>query len=141
VTITPDGAGSIVLDGLGGLHAAGTARVPGGAPYWPGWDIARSIALTPDGTGLYVLDGWGGVHPVGAPAFGSPWFGWDVARAIVASAAGYAVLDGLGGLHRFGDAPPIIAPPRAAATWSAVGLRPDGRYVVQRRLDGADALW
>ena len=39
----------IVLDGFGGLHGyaiAGGVPLPiTGAPYWPGWSIARGLAI------------------------------------------------------------------------------------------------
>ena len=36
--------GSVTLDAWGGLHpSAGLALDTGGAPYWPGWDIARGV--------------------------------------------------------------------------------------------------
>src|SRR6266853_4227649 len=45
------------LDGYGGIHANGASPAMTAGTYWPGWNIARSIALFPDGTGGYVLDG------------------------------------------------------------------------------------
>jgi hypothetical protein len=39
--------GGIVLDGWGGLHTFGSASVDtSNAPYWQGWDIARSFVVT-----------------------------------------------------------------------------------------------
>lgn len=102
------------LDGWGGLHGDGTAPGLSSTAYWPGWNIARSVALFPDGQGGYALDGWGGLHPVGnAPALGgyAYWPGWDIARQVVlapwssaTSPAGWT-LDGWGGIHPFGGAP------------------------------------
>ena len=42
----------------------------------------------------------------GAPLFGFPTFGWDIARdiAVMPDGAGYIVLDGFGGLHKYGSA-------------------------------------
>ena len=59
-----DGTGGFVLDGLGGVHHVGHPSVVPNSPTpsWPGWDIARGIALLPDRSGGYVLDGYGGVH-------------------------------------------------------------------------------
>jgi hypothetical protein len=103
------------LDGYGGLHADGTAPAMSAGTYWPGWNIARSIALFPDASGGYVLDGYGGVHPFGsAPAVtGYSYFGFDIARQVVlapwsnaATPAGWT-LDGYGGLHAFGGAPSV----------------------------------
>jgi PQQ-like domain len=104
------------LDGWGGLHADGSAPAYHPATYWPGWNIARSVALFPDGMGGYVMDGYGGLHPFGnAPAVAgySYWPGWDIARQVVlapwsdsAHPAGWT-LDGWGGLHPFGGAPSV----------------------------------
>jgi thermitase len=116
---TPGSRGGYTLDGFGGLHIfriAGGSNPPGtfGAPYWPGWDIARGIAVLPDGTGGYVLDGWGGLHafkigqggagPAPPAIHGAPyWQGWDVARAVVLlpDGTGGYTLDAFGGLHPF----------------------------------------
>jgi hypothetical protein len=108
------------LDGYGGIHANGSSPAMSAGTYWPGWNIARSIALFPDGTGGYVLDGYGGVHPFGSagPVTGSPyWSGFDIARQVVlapwataASPAGWT-LDGYGGLHPFGGAPTVSGYP------------------------------
>ena len=58
--------------------AAGTCSTPGAAStasaacpappaaYWPGWDIARAIAMRPDGPGGYVLDASAGCAPSAA---------------------------------------------------------------------------
>lgn len=104
------------LDGWGGVHADGGAPSLNPSQYWPGWNIARSLALFPDGTGGYSLDGWGGLHPVGNadPVSASGyWPGWDIARQVVlapwsskASPAGWT-LDGWGGIHEFGGAPQL----------------------------------
>ncbi len=105
--------GGVVLDKFGGLHPFGGAAVnTSGAPYWPGWNIARSVVVLPDGSGGWTLDGWGGIHAWGtAPAITTPayWPGWDIARALVVlpdNTSGY-VLDGWGSLHPFGAAPPL----------------------------------
>ena len=109
--------GGITLDGYGGLHAFGgyPLNAPG-APYWPGWDIARAVAVTAGASGGWTLDGFGGVTAWGAaPAIASPhyWSGWDIARDLVVlpdNRSGY-VLDGFGGLHAFGpDAPATFSP-------------------------------
>ena len=102
------------LDRWGGLHPDGTAPSLATTAYWPGWNIARGVALFPDGTGGYVLDGWGGLHQFGsAAAVGGVqyWPGWDIARGVTlapwataANPAGWT-LDGWGGLHAFGGAP------------------------------------
>jgi hypothetical protein len=84
--------------------------------YWPGWDIARALAITPDGRGLVVLDGFGGIHAVGsvkAPRGAPFWPGWDIARSIgvTADLKGFYVLDGFGAVWNVGTAP------RHASAW------------------------
>ena len=56
--------------------------------------------------GYYVLNGNGIVNASGATSYGSVAFGWDIARdiAVMPDGMGYVVLDGFGGLHRFGSA-------------------------------------
>lgn len=149
-----------VLDGYGGLRgfSAGCTGSPGGvrgAPHWPGWDIARGVAVTPGARGL-VLDGWGGLHPFafadgttsGLTVHGAPyWRGWDIARgvAVVPEGTGGYEVDGWGGLHPFAlgrGAMPAAA--SGAPYWRGwdivrgVALLPDGRggYV----LDGWGGL-
>jgi hypothetical protein len=138
--------GGYVLDGYGGLHPI---ALPGGVPppaatgpSWPGWDIARGVALASTRTGGYVLDGYGGIHPFAvagnAPppnATGGPaWPGWDIASGIasLANGTGY-VLDGYGGIHPFavaGNAPPPNA--TGGPTWPGwdiardIALLPNG---------------
>jgi spore germination protein YaaH len=92
IILIPSTRSGYVLDGWGGIHAfapLGQALPPGfvNPPYWPRWDIARSIWLLPSSTLAapqgYVLDGYGGVHPIGgAPTIlsGPYWHGQDVAR-------------------------------------------------------------
>ncbi|CAN5600943.1 hypothetical protein BH20ACT2_BH20ACT2_21850 [soil metagenome] len=46
-----------VLDGWGGVHPYGGAPRLATSSYWPGWDIARGLAISADGLGGYVLDG------------------------------------------------------------------------------------
>ncbi|HEY2705215.1 MAG TPA: C39 family peptidase [Candidatus Dormibacteraeota bacterium] len=143
--------GGATLDGYGGLHPFGGLPLDTtGAPYWRGWDIARSLALRDDGSGGWVLDGYGGVHafgragPVSAPAY---WGGWDIARALVVTSRGADgladgrqgyVLDGYGGLHPWGGAPNLTS----SVYWSGwdvargleihldAGGRPDGGWVL-----------
>ena len=58
-------------------------------------------------SGYYVLSGTGFVGAYnGAPSFGSPSFNFDIARdiAMMPDGAGYIVLDGYGGLHKYGSA-------------------------------------
>lgn len=103
------------MDGFGSVYHFGSvagATSPEAPPSWPGWLIARGLAVLPNHSGGYVVDGWGGVHPFGsAPALsgnGTYWPGWDIVRGIVVDGAGGGyVLDGLGGVHNIGSAPPV----------------------------------
>lgn len=66
----------------------------------------RGVASNPLG-GFYVLAGDGTVFAMdGAPHYGAPAFGRDIARGIAAmpDGKGYMVLDGHGGVHKFGSA-------------------------------------
>jgi hypothetical protein len=137
-------AGSVTLDAWGGLHpSAGVPLDATGAPYWRGWDIARSLQLLPAGRGGWVLDGWGGIHPFGsAPALpaGPYWQNWDIARDLVAlpDGSGGWVLDGWGGIHPFGSAPALPTGPywqnwdiaRGLAVHYSLLGRPDGGWVL-----------
>lgn len=113
IAVTPDGRGFTVLDGFGGRHAFGSARRFTAGPYWRGWDIARSIAYRSDGS-LYELDGFGTVWTLGgAKNYGAPHFGWNIARDITVAPGdnGYVIVDGFGGMHRFGSARPTAPMP------------------------------
>ena len=156
-----DVTGGVTVDGYGGLHRYRVGNGPRlgavrGAPSWPGWDIARGVAMLPDHTGGYVLDGWGGLHPfaIGTAPMPPPitdgpyWRGWDIAAGSRSAPTAPAAtsLDGYGGLHPFtigrGARPPGAsdAPYRAGRDVArGVTLRPDGRsgYVVDR----TGALW
>ena len=137
--------GSVTLDAWGGLHPTkGLSLDTDGAPYWPGWDIARSLSLLPDGSsGGWILDGWGGIHPFGAapqlPA-GPYWPRWDIARdlAVLPDGGGGYVLDGWGGIHPFGSAPALPPGPYwpgwdiargLAIHYSVLGV-PDGGWIL-----------
>jgi hypothetical protein len=115
----------VVVDGFGGPHpfSVGGAPAPSGpfvgAPYWPGWDIVRGVALQGSSThapwGGYELDGWGALHPFGMQGHAPPtskitgpyWAGWDIARGVAllpstsSTPAGGFILDGWGGLQWF----------------------------------------
>jgi Cysteine-rich secretory protein family len=137
-------SGGVVLDGWGGIHPFGGAVIStAGAPYWSGWDIARSLRLQPGGPGGWVLDGYGGIHAFGgAPQIATPvyWSGWDIARDLVVLADGRSgyLLDGDGGLHPFGGAPVLTGSPywsgwdiaRGLAIHLDAGGRPDGGWVL-----------
>ncbi|MBV8527419.1 MAG: endo alpha-1,4 polygalactosaminidase, partial [Candidatus Dormibacteraeota bacterium] len=141
VAAAPGGA---VLDGWGGVHPFGGYTInTNGGPYWPGWDIARSLVTLPDGSGGWELDGWGGVHAFGsAPAVTDEayWPGWDIARGLVVlpnHTSGYT-LDGWGGVHPFGGAPSLGGAPFWAGWDIARGLdihydssgHPDGGWTL-----------
>jgi uncharacterized protein YvpB len=149
--VVPAAHGGAVLDGFGGVHPFGGLGLDTtGAPYWRGWDIARSLVVRADGGGGWVLDGWGGIHAFGsAAAVAAPtyWPQWDIGRAMVVSstdAAGLAdgrqgyVLDGWGGLHPWGGAPAIGTPAYTPGRDLARGLElhrdalgtPDGGWVL-----------
>lgn len=139
--------GGYVVDGWGGLHpfrwiAGAPPATPTGGPWWPGWDIARGVAMMPDGDGGYVVDGWGGIHPFAVDGKSPPpivasayWPGWDIVRgiAIQADGRGGYVLDAFGGQHPFtigGITPPAIpsgphaAPYRPGVDWARGIARP-----------------
>ncbi|MGA2282995.1 MAG: G1 family glutamic endopeptidase [Candidatus Dormibacteria bacterium] len=120
--------GGYTLDAYGGVHPFGDSPSVTTTGYWPGWTIARSIAMNPcDADGQYsgwVMDGFGGLHPfagAGTPMPTVPyttgyWPGWTIANDFVAfcitvggvqHAAG-CVLDGFGGLHAWADSSAVI---------------------------------
>ena len=114
--------GMYTLDAYGGVHGNGCVTLSG-YPYWPGWRIARALALISGAQGGYVLDGYGGVHAFGTAAAVTDWprLGADIALDIKLmpvgtnsqSPGGY-VLDAFGGIHAFGGAPAV----NGAASWS-----------------------
>lgn len=82
--------------------------------------------------GLYGLDAFGSLHPADSPPLLQPsTWSWAIARGIAvnSSGAGGYVLDGWGGIHAFGNAPPVTA----SAYWAGwdiargIAVRPDGR--------------
>jgi uncharacterized protein YvpB len=150
LVVRGDGSGGWVLDGWGGIHALGSAAPVTSPVAWPGWDIARAMAVVsvdsagePDGAQGYVLDGFGGLHPWGgAPPLdtGVSWPGWDIARGLAVHLDrrgrpdGGWILDAYGGIHGFGAAPPLAA----AAYYSGrdlyqhLHLAGDTAYTVER---------
>ncbi len=79
---------------------------PPRAPKPPPPPKARAVRAAPGG-GYYVLRGNGTVEARGgATYYGSPKFGFDIARdlALMPDGKGYVVLDGFGGLWRYGSA-------------------------------------
>jgi hypothetical protein len=141
-----DGPGGFALDGFGGIHPWGSAAPLPQAVSWPGWDIARGVAVQGDDGGGYVLDGFGGVHPFGSarPVTATAyWPGWDIARGIALRPDGVSgyVLDGWGGLHPFGGAPGVDTSGSYWPNWDiarGVALLPrgDGGWV----LDGWNGI-
>ena len=134
LALAPNGHGYSVLDGFGGVHRFGSAPAVSGTPYWPGWNIARSAAYTAGG-GFYMLDGFGKVWAAnGAQSYGSPWFGWDIARDLQVwpGGHGYAVTDGFGGIFHYGNArspaPTIYQP---LDLWRGIAAQ-NGTYLVIR---------
>jgi hypothetical protein len=109
-----------VLDAWGGVHQFGGAPAISTGAYWPGWDIARDIAIRPGTSDAYVLDGFGGVWPLSnAPSVAAPYFGRDVAHGLALLPTGGYVLTATGRLVPFGGAAPVaqamvtISPPFA----------------------------
>jgi murein DD-endopeptidase MepM/ murein hydrolase activator NlpD len=91
----------------------------------------------------YTLDQFGALHAVGSqPIDSGPRWNWDIARAlaVLPSGDGGYILDGWGGVNRFGNAPPVTI----TAYWQwwdiarGIALLPDGSggYV----LDGYGGL-
>ncbi len=124
--------GQRILD----LYAAATRYA--GKALFP----ARAVAAHPGG-GHYVLYGNGLVESRGgAPDFGHPSFAFDIARDIevMPGGDGYIVLDGFGGLWRYGSA--AVGPMGAIQPWyvhgfdiaNALAITADGAGVIV--LDG-----
>jgi hypothetical protein len=93
------------------VGASALPPTPVGAPYWPGQDRARGIAILPDGRGGFVVDRDGTLHAFslgGAPAPTSPTGVWSApvggeaqGVALLSSGRGGYTVDGTGRLHRF----------------------------------------
>ena len=158
----------LLLDAYGGLHgwSAGCLGSPtaiAGNPYWPGWDIARGVAVLPGSRGL-VVDAYGGTRGftfddgagTAPTAHGTPyWPGWDIVRsvAVLPDGTGGYELDGFGGLHAFSiGSGAMPALPSGTPYWPGwdivrgIALLPDGHggYVVDafggiHRFGGAPA--
>jgi hypothetical protein len=86
---------------------------PVSMPFYPGEDVARSIAITPDGKGYVILKGDGSAMKFGSATtgpisiLGNPlWIGGDNARsvALMPDGQGYLVLDNLGAVYKYGTA-------------------------------------
>ena len=103
----------IVIDGFGGLYTDGARAASGagnrarGKSYWPGWDIARGVAVLPGGQRSGGRR-YGGVHgftfgdsaraAAPKPRAGPYWPGWDIVRgvAVLPEGTGGYELDGVG---------------------------------------------
>jgi len=115
VTFTVSAANGVGEPVEAGPFTIDASVPPTPAPYWPGWDIARSVVANPAGPGGWTLDGWGGATAWGGArplSSGSYWPGWDIARnlSVDGSRTGY-LLDGWGGLHPVGGAPAVTTGP------------------------------
>ncbi|MEZ5170868.1 MAG: CAP domain-containing protein [Acidimicrobiia bacterium] len=106
----------------------------------------RAIQAAPGG-GYYVLHGNGRVEARGsAKHFGQPSFGFDIARdlAVMPDGQGYVVLDGFGGLHRYGSAAQGTMKYLATSYWpgwdiaNSIAITADGKGVLV--LDGWGGL-
>src|SRR6478752_6927969 len=114
----PDGQGYVVLDQYGLVYKFGSALSPTtvgslSMGYYPGQDLARSLAVMPDGRGYLILLADGNILKYGSAAAGAiaalghpAWPGADTARsiAVMPDGAGYVVLDNLGGVSKYGSA-------------------------------------
>src|SRR5439155_11188389 len=120
---SPTGRGTYVLDGWGGVHAAGDAVWRGG-PYWPGLDVARGITLTTTGNGYAVLDSWGGIHTFGdAPGpTGATWAPGSDWRAFAPTGSGYRAVNTRGELPPGGLAQPRRERRRGGIEGAGAGL-------------------
>ena len=50
VSVVKSGVGGYTIDGIGPLHRFSVTGLPpttSGVPTWPGWDIARDVAILP----------------------------------------------------------------------------------------------
>ena len=134
LAVTADGKGFAVLDGFGGYHRYGNAPKVSGLPYWSGWDIAKAVAFRPSG-GLYILDGFGAIWARGgASNYGTTYFGWNIARDITVwpDSSGYALMDGFGGVHRFGSAKrPTGTPYQTIDRWRSIVVQ-SGTFLAVR---------
>lgn len=109
--ITQDGAGYYLLDAFGRVYAFGSAQHWGDDRQHSENGRAVDLELSPDGDGYVILRSHGKVVSFGNAQISLPIprFGWDIARGLLltGSDSGY-LLDGFGGLHEFGDAPPRL---------------------------------
>jgi hypothetical protein len=129
IVLNPSGTGGFVLDGYGGFHpfavgASSMPATPSGA-YWPGWDIARGLAVTGDTSG-YTLDAFGGIHGFGGATGGGSWYSTTQPQAANVdgdAGRGWAIyVDGFGGIHSGPAAAPAVA---ASATWPGWNIARD----------------
>ena len=102
----------------------------------------KRTAPNPRG-GYYAMSPDGRVTPYGgAPNYGSARFGFDIARgfAVMPDGRGYVILDGWGGLHRFGSARTGPVGTASFPYWPGwdiardIAITPDGKGLVV--LDG-----
>ena len=107
----------------------------------------RGIAARAQG-GFWILSGNGNVGAYeGAPNLGHPTFGSDIARDIVAmpDGNGYAILDGFGGVHKYGSAVAQLSGLRGSPYWNgwdiarSIALAPGRRRLRRARRLGRRA--
>lgn len=107
----------------------------------------RAVAARRNQGGYYTLAGTGTVKAFGgAPALPFPHFGWDIARdiAVMPDGNGYIVLDGWGGLHKFGSAATGVMGSLQGPYWQgwdiarSIEITPDGQGLIV--LDGFGGL-
>ena len=142
LVVVSDGSGGWVLDGYGGIHEFGQAPKIASPKYTAGKDWARALVVLADQKSGYLLDAGGKLVPFGnAPdmSTGASWT-WDIARGLDVHLDGAGkpdggwVLDGWGGMHKFGAAPDVGLPPYYDGydLWYKVHVVKDGAYVIGR---------
>jgi hypothetical protein len=98
----------------------------------------RAVAARAQG-GYYTLSGTGAVKASGgAPALGSLSFSFDIARdiAVMPDGNGFIVLDGWGGLHKFGSAATGVMGTLQGPYWPgfdiarSLAITPDGQGLI-----------
>jgi hypothetical protein len=138
--VTQNVAGSVTSAVFSGLTNGTAYTFTVTAHNAQGQDSLTSAPVTPDPmpfAGLYTIDAFGGVHADDSaplPA-GSYWAGWKIARAGKTLPApggtpqtGF-VLDGWGGLHRFGAATITETSPASGHYWNGWDIARDFAFL------------
>lgn len=121
-----------VAYGFGRMWVAQEFMTGAAPPPPPPPPPTRATAANPLG-GYYTLKSNGNVVPHdGAPSFGQDDYGFDMARgiAVMPDGKGYVVLDGWGGVHRFGSAQSLPPAPAYWPGWDiarGITITSDGR--------------